>query len=289
MREILLDATPDQLPINTFLTYGDTRTGKTIFGSTFPRPLVIADITEGGYQSILTMDRSSWFEPDVKPIVKGVESMNDIAMLSPWIDEQIKSGRIKSIIFDAFSFYCDFYLASIIKVQTKVDNRQAYGSLGTHLRELRSVLHSKRVNVMWSCLAKHPDTDDPKGRPMIPGQQSDKFSAGVDFLFHSRLEQIKTGGKIVEERYELRTRQFGSYIVGNRLGIKADQLPDPFSGTYADLITCLGYDVDALRKSLPKLVEPSTVKPPMTTRPPIINVKPAPKVTIPVSLANQPK
>jgi len=60
-------------------------------------------------------------------------------------------------------------------------------------------------------------------------------------------------GKIADESYELRTRQFGSYIVGNRLGVSAQYLPDPFVGTYADFLEIMGYDSVKLRASLPKV------------------------------------
>jgi hypothetical protein len=252
MRDILIDEPTNKLPVNSFLLYGDTRTGKTEFGATLPRPLIIADVTEGGYKTVQRMDRSKWFEEDTKPIIKGIENMNDLAKLSPEVDSMIARGEVLSIVFDAFSFYCDFFLAQLIKLQAKPDNRAAYGSLGLHLREIRTGYHSKGVNTQWNCLAKHPDTDDPKGRPMIPGQQSDKFAAGCDFLMHSRVEQIKEGGKVVAEDYQLRTRQYGTYIVGNRLGKDANMLPDPFSGSYSDFITYLGYDVELIRKALPQ-------------------------------------
>jgi hypothetical protein len=295
MRDIALDEKPTALPRHTFLVYGDTRTGKTVFGATLPRPLIIADVTEGGYQSIRNMDRSQWFEPDVEPIIKGVENMNDLAQLSPVIDDLVARNRVMSIVFDAFTFYTDFFLNKLIQNQAAAgkapDNRAAYGSLGLHLREVRTSLHLKGTNVLWSCLAKHPETDDPKGRPLIPGQQSDKFAAGVDFLWHSRVEQKREGGKIVNTEYQLRTKQFGSYIAGNRLGVNADALPDPFVGTYADLITYLGYDVEAIRGAMPAIkpatavaAKPTVVQPQGKTF--VIN-RPGPKVNPPSGGNNQ--
>lgn len=261
MRDIAFDPKPDALPVNTFVVYGDTRTGKTVWGATFPRPLIIGDATEGGYSSIQNMDRNMLFEHDVEPIIKVVENMNDMMLLLPELRELVRRKRVLSIVHDAFTYYCDFYLAKLIKVQTDAgkapDNRQAYGSLGVHLRELRTSMHSLGVNVMWNCLAKHPDAEDPKAGPLIPGQQSQKFSAGVDFLFHSRIEQVKVQGVITETNYLLSTKQYGKYIAGNRLGTKADQLPDPFSGTYSDLLGFLGYDLEAVRAAMPKILPPN--------------------------------
>ena len=252
MRELTLD-TPDTLTQITVTNYGDTRTGKSVFAATFPRPLIIGDTIERGWKSVLTMPDAMRFEPDVEPIVWGVEAMNDLSKMYGQMDALIASGRISSISFDAFSFYCDFFLSNIVRLQTKPDQRGAFGDLGRHLREVYTQLQQRRVNVIWNCLAKHPDIDDKgvlvaKGRPMIPGQQADKFSAGVDFLFYSRVETIN---KV--DHYRIHTRNYGNYLAGHREGINADRLPDPFTGSYSDLITHLGYDADAIRAALPKL------------------------------------
>lgn len=301
MRDIALDLKPSQLPVNTFVVYGNTRTGKTEWAATFPRVCAIADVTEGGFSTIQNMDRSLFFEEDYPPIIKGVENMGDIAALTPWLKQEIARKRIMTVVFDAFTFYTDFYLAKLIALQTAggkaIDNRQAYGSLGVHLREVRSNLHSLGVNVVWNCLAKHPDTDDPTGKPLIPGQQADKFAAGVDFLFHSRIEQTKENG-VVTDNFEIRTRQFGKYIAGNRLGAKAAQLPDPFQGTYAQFLQYLGYDVDAVRAAMPKVLAaapaaagPAAVvnKGPVAKGPVVITRSPSKAITPPAENNQAPR
>lgn len=288
MREVSLDEAEGELPVFTFLNYGDTRAGKTQLLSTFPRPYIIADATEHGHDTIKRMDRSLWFEEDVKPIVVLIESMNEFGKALEAVKPLIATKQVLTIGIDAFSFYCDFYLNGIVQAQQKPDMRQAYGALGMHLRDVRVRTHSMGVNVVWNCLARHPEADDPKGRPMIPGQQADKFAAGVDFLVYSRAEPIKEGGKVVASRHEVRTRPYGQYIAGNRLGASAELLPDPFTGTYADLITHLGYDPELIRQKLPKITGPrklalgSTVVP-VAAKPAAVPVK-----TIPVKPASVP-
>lgn len=285
MRDIAIDLKVGQLPTNTFVIYGDTRTGKTEFGATLPRPLILADVTEGGYSTISNMDRSKWFEEDMPPIIKGIENMNDIATITPWLRGEIARKRIMSVVFDAFSFYVDFYLAQMTKswqaAGKEIDNRRIYGNLGIHLREVRTNLHSLGCNIVWNCLAKHPDTDDPKGKPMISGQQADKFAAGVDFLFHSRIDKVRPEGAEANaplvDQYELRTRQFGKYIAGNRLGVKASNLPDPFVGTYADLLYWLGYDLEAVYAAMPKVL----AAPPAAPAQPAAKGTPAPAAKAP--------
>lgn len=296
MRELSLAlpaSNPNAVPVNTLCIYGETRTGKTHWTSTMPRPFVIADVVESGWKTIAEMDRSNWFEPDVEPIVVGVDAMNDVSQLSTRIDQLIASKRIYSIVFDAFTFYADWFLALLIRTNPTADNRQVYGDLGKHLREVRTILGAKGVSVAYNCLVQNPEEKIPTGGPMIPGKSASKFAAGVDFLWHSRMEAKREGGKIVSERREMRTRQYGPYVAGNRLGSRADLLPDPLVGNYADFLACLGYDVEAIRNALPPIGGPAT-KPPIArpvTKPPAsapkmtitVNTNPAPKATPPAA------
>jgi hypothetical protein len=273
MRDISIDEPTGTMPVHTFLNYGDTRSGKTVFAATFPRPLIIADVGEGGYTSIRTMDRDTWFEPGVAPIIKGVENMNDLAAFYPELKALVAAKRVLTVVHDAFSFYADFFLTKIVQGQGSPDMREAYGLLGQHLRKVRTDYHALGINVVWNCLAKHPEKDVPKGRPLIPGQEADKFAAAVTFLLYSRVEQRKVGGAIHQE-HQIRTRQYGSYIAGNREGIYADNLPDPFTGTYAEFITATGYDPDAIRANLPKPGQVATVAP-AAPKPPVTITKPS--------------
>lgn len=250
MREIELDAPASKLPVFSVMLYGPTRTGKTHFAATWPRPYIYADVAESGYKTITTMDRSTWFEPDVKPIVVGIDKMNDIAADRERLKRMIDAGLVLTVVHDAFSFYCDFFLAQLQKLNPTKDNRQVYGDLGKHLREVRQSFGVLGTNTIWNCLESPPSTDDPVGKPLIPGKEAGKFAAGVDFLWHTRIEQKRQEGKIVEEIHERRTRSHHGFLCGHRLGAQADLLPDPFVGSYSDLLAYLEYDVELLRASL---------------------------------------
>jgi hypothetical protein len=253
VREINLDQPADVMPVNTFLVYGDSRTGKTTWAASFPRPVFFSDVSEGGWDSIANMDDDQLFEPGVKPLVWGIEQMDDMVTARNKVTPLIASGRIKTIVVDSLSFYSDLFLNFLVGAQTKKDMRSAYGDLGNHLRDLRVKTHQLGVNVVWLCLAKHPGDDVPTGRPLIPGQQGDKFMAGVHYIFHSRIHQDKVGQTLSAPVFEMRTQKWGGYIAGNRLGVIAANLPDPLIGNYETLITQLGFDADTIRKSLPDL------------------------------------
>lgn len=283
MREIDLKSADKKLPINNFLIYGDTRSGKTTFLASFPRVLIFADATEKGWESLIELPDEQLFEPGVKPMVWAIESMSDFSQALAKAKPLIASGRVKTLGIDSITFYADMYLAGLIFAQTKKDNRSAYGDLGTHLRHIRVETHGQGCNSVWLALAKHPDEDNPTGGPMIPGQQAAKLAASTDYIFYARAERTRVGNKDGPTTFELRTKRFGPYVAGNRLGGRAE-LPDPMIGTYSDFLTCLGYDANALRKTLPPIGAPlkinmsapiKPVVPPVIVTRPVVN-QPAP-------------
>jgi hypothetical protein len=268
------------LPRNTFLIYGDSRSGKTTFAATFPRPLFLSDVTEGGWDSIANMTDDQFFEPGVKPIVWGIEKMDDMVKAREKALPLILNGRVQTIVVDSLSFYCDLYLNYIVMSQSKKDKRTAYGDLGDHLRDLRVKTHTLgdptaqnlTVNVVWLCLAK-TDEESSFSRPMIPGQQADKFMAGVHFIFHARSYQDKRGLELMPPVYEMRTKKGPTYLAGSRLGGR--DLLDPLIGDYQTFIEALGHNADEVRKQLPKLIAVgsqvmSQAKPVALAAPPIV-------------------
>lgn len=277
MREIDLTESPnDQLPPpQTFASYGDTKSGKTVFAATWPRTLFFSDISEGGYESLRAEnwndELTPLFEPDVRPIVWGISEMADMANCMEKAKPLISSGRVRTIVTDSITFYSDLYLNHILGQQKEPDNRQAYGKLGVHLRWLRIEMHKLGVNAGWLALAQHPEKDDKgnliyKGKPSIPGKEADKFMAGVNFtFFHSTVRPQPTKPPV----FEMHTREYSNYLAGNRLGKRAQMLPEPMtSPTYGKVLESLGYDVDAVRKSLPdisKTIEIKSIAP--ATRP----------------------
>lgn len=274
MREISLEEPVLRLPRNTFLIYGASRSGKTTFAATFPRPLFFSDVTEGGWDSIANMDAEQLFEPGVKPIVWGIEKMTDMVEAREKATPLIASGRVQTIVTDSLSFYCDLILNCILMTQSKKDTRAAYGDLGNHLRDMRAKTHMLPVNVVWLCLDSLED--DGSGGPMIPGKQAAKFMAGVHYIFYARVYQEKRGSGFLPAVFEMRTRTYAGHIAGNRLGGRSAQLPDPLIGSYQDLISSLGYDPVELRKRLPaiasvvKLVAKPVAKPPIVAAKPVI-------------------
>jgi hypothetical protein len=250
MREVNLEDPTDTpagtVPAHSFCVYGPTRSGKTTFAASFPRPIFLSDATEAGWESIRNMDPEAFFEPGRKPRVIALETIGDLVPAMEKVKAAINSGEARTIVFDSLTFYSDLYLADTAARQATPDNRALYGMLGTHLRDLRVKVHSVPCNTVWLCLDRVADEHNPVGGPMIPGQQGQKFAAGCNFLLYARRTSVKTAQTTVDT-FALHSRPFGMNMAGSRLGINADNLPNPFSGTYATMMAALGYDVDALR------------------------------------------
>lgn len=222
----------------TLLLFGDTRSGKTRWAGTMPRPLFFSEHSEGGWKTLESMDRSLWYEPDVEPLVWTIEHVGDLPQLITNAKALITSGRVKTIVFDSITFYADLYLAFLtqgIPVE-KQDPRQIYGKLGTHLRERRVEVHRLGVNVAWLALAAEPDDDHPNIRPMIPGKEGAKFGAGCSFIMYFRKQIAARGGAPPREHFDIFTRNEGKALAGCRDG---GILPSPLpTNTYRGFIEC---------------------------------------------------
>lgn len=274
MREIDLyeDQDLDRLPVDTFLIYGDTRSGKTTCTGGFPRPLVLADGSEGGWRSLKGLADDQLFEPDVDPIVWAIESMGDMALALGKIPPLIASGRVRTVGISSITFYANTYLTHLKRQDPDRDNRQVYGDLAGHLREIRTRFHNLGVNIVWEALADHPESSEDgkaskKGRPSIPGKTADQFAAGVNYLFRTGVEDHRKDGKIVSREYRLYTQDTGGYLAGVRLGKAERPLPNPLIGGYKGFLEARGYDLERLRRALP----------PIPKQPPVSKQSSAPK------------
>lgn len=229
MRIVDLDASsaPERI---TVLSYGAMRSGKSRFSATFPRPLFLADATETGWTTIKNMDPQVWFEPGRRPEVWAIEKAPDMMAAISQIESDLKVNPQKwhTVVVDSLTFYSDLFFNAIFQAAASggrtPDLRQLYGQLGNHLRDLRIRLHSLPLNVVWLALEKSPGDENPFGGPMLSGQASQKFCAGVDYIFYHRSFQVNPQ---IGPQWELHTRQWGPYKAGGRdEGLLPDPLPE---------------------------------------------------------------
>lgn len=283
MREISIEANNEtgEAPRLTFCAYGPTRSGKTTFAGSFPRPAFLSDVTESGYTSLVGMSDEHLFEPGVQPIVLGIEKMNDMAVAQSVLEPFIRARMVQTIVVDSLTFYADLYLTYLFDLQgPNANNLKAYGALGQHLRSLRVKWHQMGCNVVWLCLPSDPNEDQPNGLPMIPGNERGKFGASCDYLLYLRHDRFKQGNEMTD-RYEMHSQPFGKYLAGVRRSDGVPEIPSPLCGmTYAKLLQYMGYDPDATRAVLPAYVRPKIVIPSAPT-PPVASTSAAPAASNP--------
>lgn len=213
----------------TVLSYGAMRSGKSRFSGTWPRPLFLADATETGWETLRNMDPACFYEPGKKPEVWAIEKSADMMKAVDDIEKglAVTPGKWLTVVVDSLTFYSDLYFNAVYNAAASggrlPDLRQIYGQLGNHLRDLRIRVHSLPCNVVWLALEKSPGEENPFGGPMLSGQASQKFAAGVDYILYHRSFQMNAQQG---PQWEVRTRQFGQYKAGGR---DEGLLPDPLS------------------------------------------------------------
>lgn len=213
---------PEKLHRITVLSYGASRSGKTRFAGTWPRPLFLSDATESGWTTLSNMDPAARHEADRAPQVWAVEKASDMLACIKDAEPLIKRGDVQTVVVDSLTFYQDLFLNHVERVAGgRVDLRQLYGKLASHLKELREQVHLLGTNVVWLALAKDPGEDQPVGGPMLTGQNAAKFSAGCDYVFYHRSFQPSPSAAV---SWEIRTRKFLNYAAGGR---DEGLLPDP--------------------------------------------------------------
>lgn len=258
---------PAKLPRITALSYGASRSGKTRFAGSWPRPLFLSDATESGWTTLSNMDRNVLFEIDRPPIVWAIETATDMAKAVRDAEPLVKRGEVQTVVVDSVTFYSDLFFNYLESVGGVRDPRQLYQKLAAHLKTIREMIHLLGCNVVWLALAKDPGEDQPTGGPMLSGQNAAKFAAGCDYLLYHRSTQTNPQSPL---QWEIRTRKFSNYAAGGR---DEGRLPDPLgyimSGddqqdlfipdcTYRTLAEALGILAPATD---PVIVTPTVVSP----------------------------
>jgi AAA domain-containing protein len=242
----------------TALSYGASRTGKTRFAATWPRPLFLSDNSEKGWETIRYMSNEDFYEPNRPPVIWALEEAADMFQAVDQLRRELAKDRnaFRTIVVDSLTFYLDSYFrylesAAIAKAQGKrPEGRLLYADLNTHFANLAIEVSKLPVNVLWICLERGPSEDNASGAPMIPGQLAEKTPARCNYLFYHRCFQAPDKSL----QYEIRTRRWGPFNAGGRDGgLLTDPLPVP---SYRGIMECL-----AERAPEPEPEEPEEAPP----------------------------
>lgn len=231
----------------SILSYGRSRSGKTRFAATFPRPRFLSDASERGWSTIETMPEECFYEPDRAPQVWPIEDSKQMAEALAATKEDVLKGEVFTIVIDSLTFYADSHYQFLYRMAAQtagnkpIDTRALYGALAQHLQNLRIDIHRWPCNVVWLALEKTPDSDNPQGGPLLTGQSAQKFPAGCDHVFYHR---SYTGTELVDGKtetmryYEMRTAPFGQYLAGGRdSGLLPDPIWDPNYRQFAEALS----------------------------------------------------
>lgn len=221
----------------TCLTYGLTRSGKTHFAGTWPRPYVLSDNVENGSSTLAEIPTDLWWERNWEP-------QRRLFAIKKWADlptgleearqEFIKDRKEMTIIVDSLSFICDQFADEVSKTDKQEIARNNYHMperMRGFLRHSMVLAHNIGAHVLWLTLLRQPEAKK-SGGPAIPGQMGDKFPAACNLLLHQRVEKDDEG----EQVFQLRTAQWGPYPAGSKLG----KLEDPTEPVFASLASQFG-------------------------------------------------
>lgn len=263
MREIAIKKNSGPRPISV-MSYGQTRSGKTRWSSTWPRPLFLSDATEKGWESIETAPPETFFEPGRAPIVWAIETPADVHVALEKAAPLIAAGEVQTLCFDSLTFYADLFINKVVtdmQKAGKVDLRNAYGALANHLGDLRIRVEKLGVNVVWLALERAPDEGERLSMPMLSGKTAAKFSAGCSYILYHRTS-------ITEKTrvYEMHTQPTDMFIAGGRdAGLLPDVMTNPNYREFASILGILPNNQTTLSLSAPvasaKPVQPSQPRP----------------------------
>lgn len=220
---------------------GDSRAGKTFFAGTFPRPIFLSDASEHGWTTLSYIPKEDLYEADHNPYAVGIETAKDmidalVALekqaagqkvdLAAWPAPQGKD-EIGTVVIDSLTFYADAFFAHL-EAQAgggRVDKRQLYGELGSHLRHLMIRFHRLPYHIVWTALSSVSESAQLRGA-LVSGQTAAKAPARCDCWFYLTKFERQSGDQTVVE-YECHTQNYAGNKAGHRFGDRLDPIVEP--------------------------------------------------------------
>jgi hypothetical protein len=205
---------------------GRTKSGKTHFASTWPKPLFLSDASEGGAKTLDYMNKDFWWDRGCPPQVREIENMMEFPQFINRLLQQ-KVIKEQTLVIDSLSIYAQRVLRELRQNNPGQDNRQRYGELADALSSQIGRVHSLPMHVVWLC---HIDDEM---QLTVPGKASAALWAYMDYLWMTHVE-TQVGR---ESDFQLHHRPFlRATWVGGRSQIAAPSPMIPSFKVMAELL-----------------------------------------------------
>lgn len=213
---ILKEARPiNELPNGKLVvTYGRSGSGKTWFGGTFPKPLLVLKIGDDGGNTIKKVD-------DVFVI-----EINSIGKLKQALKDLEKDDTYETVFVDTFSLIVNEWKDENITSKKKKMTQQAWGDLLSDTEECIRLAH-KLSQGKWVILSCHEVTDTIEGMEdeLLPDVRASVSKGARTYLEGMANYGIHT----VKIQKEIENKKTGEYETKVRFA--ADIGPNPFYWT----------------------------------------------------------
>lgn len=210
------------------LCYGDQKTGKTVFGCTFPKPLLLIDIMEEGTDSVIDVDGVD---------VVSAENTSEIEDLYWFLAGKTK---YKSVILDQMTGLNAMVIRELKKRKNQrsddVFSQRSYGQLGGWMQEW--ILNYKNLikNGMNVCFLSHQKRIEPQE------EDDDRLSPEITTALTGSVTNFLLGAvsvignQFIRESYDKKTKETemqycmrlvsGYYRCGIRRPVSAGPVPE---------------------------------------------------------------
>lgn len=208
------------------LSYGATKTGKTRFMASLPKPLLITQSSTRGSETVRALKQicaeEAFYDAKTPPVIWEVDnSMETLAAIAE-VEAMLKKDPtvFRSVVIDDLSYYADSWMTQWVMDQgaKSFDMRKAYGDLHWHMSYLVDRCHAMPVHMGWTASERGPEEAGVKGGILVGSKRTGEMMPGkINYVFYH-----EASGTGESQKYNIHTRPYGVYAAGGR---DAGQLP----------------------------------------------------------------
>lgn len=228
------------------LVYGDSGTGKTVFSTSFPGPVYVADFdgkisSAASYWGATNKARLNEIEYD-KFVPEPNTKLSHFHAFKTKLEEHSELGKqgkfpFKTYVVDSLTLFSEAMMQEVIRanpgisrVEKTVPALQDYLIFGVHFKQFLAKILALPCNVVVTAHAEH-SKDDVTGsisiRPMLSGKLSNEIPIRFAEVYHSKV--VEKEGKPV---FILQTKSAGKEVCRTQI----PGIPQFIRSAYSELV-----------------------------------------------------